>query len=264
LTRRWSGSLLAPLAILQLTCNQVILTAPPGSTMTLFANPDFVPANGGTSVVTAVVVEPAGTPVPDGTVVQFFTTLGTIEEQGKTNDGVARVNFVADSRSGTATVSALSGGGTVPVPSPTASPTSLPSPVPIGAADARAATAALAVASLANSATVDITVGSALPTRMDLVAVPRAIRGQEQSRLTANVFDTRGNPVFNVPVIFTVSNNATHETLASRGRPVFTNQNGQAVDVLTTVYPPASPPRSIEVVATTANGVTATVAVGIN
>ena len=93
-----------PLALLaaglQLMCHQVILTAPPGSTITLIANPGFISANGGVSVISALVFEPAGTPVPDGTVVQFFTNLGRIDEQGKTNDGVARVNLVADSRSG--------------------------------------------------------------------------------------------------------------------------------------------------------------------
>ncbi len=261
--RRGPTSVLAVLALGQLTCNQVILTAPPGSTLTLFANPAFVPANGGTSVVTAVIVEPAGTPVPDGTVVQFFTNLGAIEEQGKTNDGVARVNFISDSRSGTATVSAVSGGGIVPAPAPSPSPTTTPapSPSPVPAPGARAAAAASVVAA-ANSATVEIVIGSALPTRMDLVAVPDRLQNQRESRVTANVFDTRGNPVFNVPVIFTTA--GTHETLASRSRPVVTDQNGQAVDFLRTAYPPASPPRSVVVVATTANGVTDSVTVAIN
>ena len=70
-------------ALGQLTCSQAILVAPLGSTLQLFANPLFIPAAGGASVVTAVLTEPAGTPVPDGTVVQFFTALGRIDEQVK-------------------------------------------------------------------------------------------------------------------------------------------------------------------------------------
>ena len=42
-------------------------------------------------VISALLLEPAGTPVPDGTVVQFFTTLGRIEEQGRTNDGDSKI-----------------------------------------------------------------------------------------------------------------------------------------------------------------------------
>src|SRR5262249_17769618 len=60
-------------AIPQQSCNQAIMTAPVGSTLTLPANPPFIAANGGVSVISAFVLEPAGTPVADGTVVQFFT-----------------------------------------------------------------------------------------------------------------------------------------------------------------------------------------------
>ena len=50
-------------------------------------------------------------PVPDGTVVFFFTNLGRLEPaEAKTRNGVASVNFVADSRSGIATISATSTG----------------------------------------------------------------------------------------------------------------------------------------------------------
>ena len=46
--------------------------------------PEFVIANGGVSVVTAILVEPAGTFVPDGTEVFFFTDLGRVDASGKT------------------------------------------------------------------------------------------------------------------------------------------------------------------------------------
>ena len=83
-----------------IACESVPLTAAPGTSMTLIANPTFVIANGGVSVVTAILVEPAGTFVPDGTEVFFFTDLGRVDSSGKTVNGVARVNFVADARSG--------------------------------------------------------------------------------------------------------------------------------------------------------------------
>jgi hypothetical protein len=91
------------------SCGQAILSAPTGSTLQIFVNPPFIAANGDTAVVSVLATEPAGTPVPDGTVIQFFTSIGRIDEQAKTNDGVARVNLISDARSGTATVTAVSG-----------------------------------------------------------------------------------------------------------------------------------------------------------
>src|SRR5512132_325930 len=107
--KKTSRLLLLALGLAHLTCNQAVLTAGPGSTLRVSANPPFIEAHGGVSVITAVVIEEIGTPVPDGTVVQFFTDLGDIQEQGRTNDGVARVNLIADSRSGKATITAISG-----------------------------------------------------------------------------------------------------------------------------------------------------------
>ena len=119
-------------------------------------------ANGGVSVVTAILVEPAGTFVPDGTEVFFFTNLGRVDASGKTINGVARVNFVSDARSGKATVTAISGG---PAPAPTATPAATQSGVTASAAGVTAAAAAVGVSAAAgqNSATVEISIGSALP-----------------------------------------------------------------------------------------------------
>ena len=63
-------------------CADVPQLAPPESTIVLIANPPFIPANGGVSVISAVVTEAVGTPVPDGTVVQFFTTSATSTAKG--------------------------------------------------------------------------------------------------------------------------------------------------------------------------------------
>jgi hypothetical protein len=85
------------------------LVAPVASTISLSATEVKVLPGGSTEVV-AVVVEEAGTPVHDGTVVRFTTTLGRVEpEEAKTRDGVARATFTAGSTTGTAKVTASSG-----------------------------------------------------------------------------------------------------------------------------------------------------------
>src|SRR5262245_5497328 len=114
------AGVLAAALVTAMSCNPVIMVAPPGSTMNLIANPGFIAAHGGVAELAAIVMKGTGVPVADGTVVQFFTTLGHIEEQGKTNDGVARVKLVSDARSGRAEITAFSGGGTAPQPTSTA------------------------------------------------------------------------------------------------------------------------------------------------
>lgn len=239
---------LAGVALAHLTCHQAILTAPPGSTMVLIANPEFIAAFGGVSVISALVYEPAGTVVPDGTVVQFFTNLGRIDEQGKTNDGVARVNLVSDSRSGTAKVQAFSGGAS------TGGGTGA-SPVPGGGSGA--------------SASVEVIIGSALPARIVVTAFPSRIVSPRAATIRAFVVDTNGNPVFNVPVIFSVEQAggaSPTEYMSSRGAPVFTDNSGVAEDTLQTSYPVDATPKTVTVRAVVAfdSTKTATQTVTIN
>jgi len=209
---------LTVLGLSLLTCHQAILTAPDGSTMTVVVNPEFIPANGGVSVVSAHIFEPAGTPVADGTVVQFFTTLGDIDEQGKTNDGVARVNLVSDSRSGTAKITAISG--------------------PIVNSDGA------------------VEIGTAQVTLVKVTADPVHITDSRSSHIFANVYDLDGNPVANVPVIFEVVQSGTTsgtESMESGGRPIHTDNNGRAEDVMRTRYPRDAAPKTVTVRATTSN-----------
>ena len=237
--------LLLLLSVVHVTCNQAILTAPPGSILNAFANPEFIAANGDVSVISVLVVEPAGTVVPDGTVVQFFTNLGHIQDQAKTNDGVARANLVSDTRSGTATVTVISGGAGV-------APAASPSPTAI------VGTGGTSAASGAGNTTVTVVIGSARPKNVIVTASPPRITGSgpaRQSRIVANVFDVNGNGVVNAPVIFAVQEpsgdtpvDAT-ETLASRGAPVYTDNNGQAVDFLQTSYPTDLPSKTVTVTA---------------
>jgi len=245
-------------------CETVPLTAAPGTSMTLLANPEFVIANGGVSVVSAILVEPAGTFVPDGTEVFFFTNLGRVDASGKTRNGVARVNFVSDARSGVATVTAISGG---PAPSPSATPTASNS-TPAGAAAAVSRgplpapeAAAAGIAAGENSATVPIAVGSALPARVVVTADPPHISSGRPSFLRATVFDTRGNPVQNVPVSFSVSGSTVR--LESGGAFLYTDSNGQVTDTLRT-NAPAGSPGTVTVTATTANGIAGTTTVSFD
>ena len=211
------------------SCEEAPLTAPTGSTIFLQANPKFVIANGGISVVTAVVTEPAGTLVPDGFEVLFFTNLGRIDPVGKTVRGVARVNFVSDARSGLATVTAISGAVQVTLEEP-------------------------------------ISVGSALPKRVNLTSDPPRITSPRNCRLVATVFDEFGNPVQNVPVSFTIDplSSLVEETLDSGGALLYTNSNGQVSDTLRTQAPIGLGQKTVAVDATTANGTTGKVTVFID
>ena len=65
----------------------------------------------GSTDITAVVIESAGTPVQNGTVVTFTSSLGTIEpREARTSNGQVTVRYVAGTQSGTAKIGAFSGG----------------------------------------------------------------------------------------------------------------------------------------------------------
>jgi hypothetical protein len=221
------GSLVvAALAMSHWSCEVPPLMAP-GSSITLIANPEFIAANGGVSVITAIVTEPAGTFVPDGSVVFFFTNLGRIDPQGKTVNGVARVNLIADSRSGPATVTAFAAGGAAPAASGGGG----------GGGD--------------GTAIVRVAIGSLLPATGLVTANPPTVRGGGQVAIVASVFDPFGNPVANVPVIFTLGGQVVSgERLESGSAQRFTDSNGQAFDTLITRVDTAGRPnRPVQVTA---------------
>lgn len=256
---------LALSALAAWSCHQVPFTAPPGSVIQLSANPQTVPAQGGVSIISALVIEPAGTLVPDGTVVQFFTNLGAIDRQGKTNDGVATVKFVSDSRSGTATIQACSGGAatTAATVAPTATPAttsfSKGSTVPpILTATAGTDTISEGVA----CTSLPITVGNVTVARVLVTPDPPRIRAgaPRQSEIVANVLNAQGDPVAGVPVIFTLeeidwttttaTGPAKFEVMGSGSSPVFTDNNGRAYDTLYTRYAADGATRLVRVTAT--------------
>lgn len=246
----------AALAVSAWACHQVILTAPEGAAMTLFANPTFICANGCSSTISAILIEAnTNTPVADGTVVQFFTSLGRIDEQGKTNDGVARVNLVSDGRSGVAAITAFSGattatlggsGGTVPTPAPSGSPT--PAPQTEGGEG--------------------VTIGNPNATRILVTADPPRIRPQDAriTRITATALDGSGNSAPQVPLFLSLAPNdgAAAEEEAETASPQFTDTSGRAEFVIRTRRDREATQKSITVTVTSANGASGTVIVFIN
>ena len=90
-------------------CDTLPVLAPNDSTIDLIVDQPTVPLNGKT-VITAVVTEPARTPVQNGTVVTFAATLGTLDaDEAPTSDGRASIGFTAGLVSGKATITAFSG-----------------------------------------------------------------------------------------------------------------------------------------------------------
>jgi hypothetical protein len=91
-------------------CDSAPLVAPIASTITVFSTATTL-TPGGSAEISAIVIEEAGTPVHDGTVVRFSATLGTVDPvEAETRDGVAVTTFTAGSQAGTAQVVATSGG----------------------------------------------------------------------------------------------------------------------------------------------------------
>jgi hypothetical protein len=182
-------------------CDKVPLLAPTGSVITLFATGDFVPVNGEIEIVATVIENGAapapstpstptpgtptppttpttttragaGTPVQNGTLVSFTTTIGRIEpREARTHNGEVRVRFIAGGQSGLAKITAFSGG---------------------------------AVGTLEN-----LRVGSAAAERVLLTATPQTLgAGGGTSQISARVENTAGGGVPGIPVSF-ISDNGT-------------------------------------------------------
>lgn len=120
-----------PLA-LAAACDKVPLLAPTGSVITLFATTTTVSLNSEVTIVATVIENGAapagngtgtgtgtttttrtgaGTPVQNGTLISFTTTIGRIEpSEARTHNGQVTVKLFTGGTSGTATVTAYSGG----------------------------------------------------------------------------------------------------------------------------------------------------------
>jgi hypothetical protein len=233
-------------SLVHLSCNPALSVAPPGSSMTVIPNPCRISASGGVSVISVVLYKDAtGAPVADGTVVQFFTDLGTIDRQGKTNDGVARVNLTSDGRSGTARITAISGTGTTtsatPAPAPSAAAGSADLSIRSRDVSALQADSTTCIGTGKNQAIANVAVGGGAVADIFITASPNGIFLGRTSLITATVVDEDGNPIPNVPVFFSLSGGTGEERLSSGGSAVFTDNNGQAQDVVRTNSPGGLP-----------------------
>ena len=160
-------------------CDRVPLVAPSGTAITMVTSSSVLAVNGSTDI-TAFLIQGAqsggqggvtaggGVPVHNGTTVLFTTTLGRIEPaEAKTDGGKVVVKLFADGRSGTATVTAISGPAF-------------------------------------NS--VDVTIGAAGATRVLVSATPQSLPATGgTSTVTAQVQDAGGNALLGVPVSFSTT-----------------------------------------------------------
>jgi PKD repeat protein len=182
-------------------CERVPLTAPTKSIIQLFTTAPSAPLNGSVGLV-ATVTEEAGTPVQNGTLVSFTTTLGRIDPaEARTENGKATATLIAGNQSGVATVTAFSGGATGPGTGDTPGPAGATVSIPIGAA----------------------AVGSVV-VRADPASIPPGGTAQ----IVAQVQDAGGNLMAGVPVTFSTTAGSLQAGV------VATDANGEARTSLTT------------------------------
>jgi hypothetical protein len=188
-------------------CDKMPLLAPGGTVITIFPATTTVPLNGEIEIVATVIEngttstpgtgtpgtptpgtptpgQPttgtpttttgtsstgAGTPVQNGTLVSFTTTVGRIEpSEARTQNGQVRVKFMAGGQSGVATITAFSGG--------------------------------------ASGRLENLRVGTAAVERVVLTANPQTLSPTGGStELLARVEDASGLPVVGVPVTFSTT-----------------------------------------------------------
>lgn len=182
-------------------CDKVPLLAPTGTVISLFPTATTVPVNGeieiiATAIEQGVAAAPttptpptngtpgtpttpttptatgsagAGTPVQNGTLISFTTTIGTIEpREARTRNGEVRVRFIAGGQSGSATITAYSGG--------------------------------------ASGKLENLKVGTAATERVIITASPQTLGPSGgTSTVSARVEDVSGRGVAGIPVSFTTS-----------------------------------------------------------
>jgi hypothetical protein len=216
-----------------LACDKVPLLAPTGSVISLFATANTVPLNSEIEIVanviengvtssgtgtpgttpgtapTSTTTPGAGTPVQNGTLVSFTTTIGRIEpSEARTNNGQVRVKFVSGGQSGIATITAFSGG--------------------------------------ASGKLENLKVGSAGVERVLISASPQTLGPfGGTSTITARVEDVSGTGLAGIPVTFSTdagtlspsssttdtAGNATTTLTTSRAAKVTANVAGKTADV---------------------------------
>lgn len=106
---RLGAGLIAAAGLAAAGCEKAQLLAPTKSTISISAATRLLPP-GGSTEITAIVTEEAGSPVQNGTTVRFSATLGNVSPvEVQTRNGIALTTFSAGTDSGIARVRAISG-----------------------------------------------------------------------------------------------------------------------------------------------------------
>jgi PKD repeat protein len=187
--------LLAVLALATGACEKVPLLAPSGSTITLTASANALPLSGTTDII-AQVIEASGTPPHSGTHISFTTNLGSVQPSEAETDisGKVTVKYSAGTGSGTATITAISGG-----------------------------------VSASGTNAIKIAIGAAAAGSVGVSASPGTVAASGgTSTISAKVLDTNGNLLPGVPVTFSTDNGTLTATVAN------TDTTGTATVQLTT------------------------------
>jgi hypothetical protein len=183
--RRSILALLAlPLALVA-ACDKVPLLAPTGSVITLFPVTTTVSLNSEVTIVATVIENGsapagtgtgsgtttttntgAGTPVQNGTLITFTTTIGRIEpSEARTHNGQVTVKLITGGTSGSATITAYSGGASAQIK--------------------------------------DLKIGTAAAKTVTVTTTPQALGASGGSvQVIASVIDDGGNPLSGIPVSF--------------------------------------------------------------
>jgi len=201
-----AGAAIIIVAVITTGCDKVPLLAPTSSTVTLTAPTRTLPL-GGTTEVTATVLESGGTPVQNGTTVRFTTTLGSVSPvEAQTRNGNVTVTFSAGTASGTAEIRATS-----------------------GAAGASSSSSTTTTTTTTATNVISITIGSANASRVTASANPAVVPSTGgSSQITATVFDAAGNPLPNITVFFSTDAGSVSSASAT------TDGAGRAATTLTT------------------------------
>lgn len=185
-SQRSAGIALLTLVVLPFAlvaaCDKVPLLAPTGSVITLLPVTTSVSLNSEVTIIATVIENGqapgasgsgvtsgsrtgAGTPVQNGTLITFTTTIGRIEpSEARTHNGQVSVKLITSGASGTARITAYSGGA---------------------------------------SSFTDLKIGTAAAGRVLVTATPQALGANGGSvQVTASVTDEGGNPISGVPVSF--------------------------------------------------------------
>jgi adhesin/invasin len=189
-----AASVVLGLAALIASCSTVPLLAPTSSVITLIPEANAVALNSQMSIIATVILNGvassgtgsgvttgrpgSGNPVQNGTQVSFTTTIGQIQPStASTHDGQVQVTLITGNTSGTATITAYSGG---------------------------------------TSAQTTLQVGPGAVKTVTLSASPQTLPASGgASQVVANVSDAAGNPIGGVLVIFTTDHGSVTPTAAT-------------------------------------------------